>query len=148
MEQMDEPKRCDFYRKPKTAIRELKLVHHTGLGRFMARRQLELHHLGRYQRYRYDCGEDMAQDELAYPLCVHHHTDSRSVRGGLYNQPAGMASVCRLGCDYMGGNRYTLCLLAVRRRRQPFHKSDGDRLGDCADIYVYYVYPFVFPLEQ
>ena len=37
-----------------TLLFEPQLLHHPSAWRFMARRQLELHHLGWHQRHRYD----------------------------------------------------------------------------------------------
>ena len=70
----------------------------------MARRQLELHHLGWSERHRYDCGEDLAGDELACAFWSDDPGVVRALRTGLHNRSAGVADVCRL--DDLGVVRY------------------------------------------
>ena len=78
----------------------------------MARRELELHYLGRYQWHRYDCGEDLAQDELARAFSLHDAADSFALRGGLYDQPARLAIVRRVGSYRLGRYCNSIRLLA------------------------------------
>ena len=65
--------------RKQTPCVELQLVPHHAHRRLVARRKLELRHLGRTQRCRHDCQQVLAGTERTYPLP--HHAPSGSRHG-------------------------------------------------------------------